>query len=319
MNRLLFFAIIVLFASCGYEFDPKVDNSISLVIAVDGTESDQVNYHDVVSKRVTQFGVDFVLSPASSELILTVPEFSDVDRIRQIIQSKAKIEIKPVPPKEELEGILETLNERIRNSLILDKSIEYDTTVPLASWNPLFNWSKHDLYGIITKGQLGVFSPRDTTRINSYLAKSNIKNKYPVEFKWGADFAITETEFVNEAVLYAVYTDNQNTLLNEDILNAKATAKESEERLSNVSMQLTKTGGDKFYELTKSMIGEHLAIMVNDLVITSPVVGAPIEGGKVEISGPYTENEVQDLAAILNSGNFNATVRIIDEVVNKVE
>jgi len=318
MNRLLFFAIIVLFASCGYEFDPKVDNSISLVIAVDGTESDQIIYHDVVSKRVTQFGVGFVLSPASSELILTVPEFSDVDRIRQIIQSKAKIEIKPVPPKEELEGILETLNERIRNSLILDKSIEYDTTVPLASWNPLFNWSKHDLYGVISKGQLGVFSPRDTTRINHYLAKSNIQNKFPVEFKWGADFAVTETEYVNEAVLYSVIGNNSNTIYNEDILSAKASGA-SEQNIRAVSIELTKSGSNKFCELTRAVTGQQLAIMVNDLVLSSPVVAAEICGGSVQISGQFTENEAKDLAAILNSGNFNATVRIIEEVVNKVE
>ena len=62
-----------------------------------------------------------------------------------------------------------------------------------------------------------------------------------------------------------------------------------------ISITWTKNGGRKFYQLTKENIGKPLAIIIDKKIVSLPIVQSEIIGGKVNISGNFTENEIDDM------------------------
>lgn len=72
-------------------------------------------------------------------------------------------------------------------------------------------------------------------------------------------------------------------------------------------------GAVTFAELTGKNIGKHLAIVLDNSVISAPVIQQKIDGGKGEISGSSDYKEVKDLALLLRSGSFVAPVTFEEE------
>ena len=81
-----------------------------------------------------------------------------------------------------------------------------------------------------------------------------------------------------------------------------------------VSLKLDKKGGDVFYEITKEYTGEQLAILMDDTLISDPVIRQPIPGGNVSIEMGGTNrnqirDDVQNLVVALRSGALPAPIR----------
>ena len=71
-------------------------------------------------------------------------------------------------------------------------------------------------------------------------------------------------------------------------------------------------GGEKFYELTRQNIGKQIAIVLDNQVISAPVVNEAI-GSRGKITGRFSSEEVNELAALLKSGAFVAPVTFEEE------
>lgn len=80
-----------------------------------------------------------------------------------------------------------------------------------------------------------------------------------------------------------------------------------------VSFKFNALGGKKFGEATKNNIGERLAIVLDNEVISAPVVQGAILGGSGVISGNFTVKSANDLALLLRSGALPAPLEILEE------
>ena len=69
-----------------------------------------------------------------------------------------------------------------------------------------------------------------------------------------------------------------------------------------VSLDFDSEGTRKFAEATGNFLGEPIAILVDDEVVSAPVVQSVITGGHAQITGSFTMEEAADLALILRSG-----------------
>jgi len=69
-----------------------------------------------------------------------------------------------------------------------------------------------------------------------------------------------------------------------------------------IAFDLTSEGAAVFGEVTTRLVGRQLAIVVDQTVISAPVVENPITGGSGVITGSFTENRAKDLATQLNAG-----------------
>ncbi|KKS85464.1 MAG: Preprotein translocase subunit SecD [Candidatus Gottesmanbacteria bacterium GW2011_GWA1_43_11] len=80
-----------------------------------------------------------------------------------------------------------------------------------------------------------------------------------------------------------------------------------------VDFELTPEGGKKFGEVTTRLVGKPLAIFLDDLPISSPVVRQPITDSRGTISGGFTIDEAKKLALQLSAGALPTPIKIIEQ------
>jgi protein-export membrane protein SecD/preprotein translocase SecF subunit len=85
-----------------------------------------------------------------------------------------------------------------------------------------------------------------------------------------------------------------------------------------VSMRFTGPGGKRFGDLTGANVGRRLAIVLDDIVESAPVIQSKIATGQGQItlgSGSYEQQaqEAQQLSLILKSGALPATIEVLEE------
>ncbi len=81
-----------------------------------------------------------------------------------------------------------------------------------------------------------------------------------------------------------------------------------------VSLDLTNHGGKVFGQITGDNVGRRMAIVLDDVVRSAPVIREKILGGSAQISGSFTHAEAADLAIVLRVGALPAPVDIIQNV-----
>ena len=80
-----------------------------------------------------------------------------------------------------------------------------------------------------------------------------------------------------------------------------------------VSFTLDRVGAKKFGKATKDGIGKRLAIVLDNKIISAPVIRDIIASGSGQISGGFTFQSATDLALLLRSGALPAPLNIIEE------
>lgn len=81
-----------------------------------------------------------------------------------------------------------------------------------------------------------------------------------------------------------------------------------------VSLDMTSRGGKVFAKLTEKYTGRRMAIVLDDMVRSAPVIREKILGGSAQITGSFTHEEASDLAIVLRVGALPAPVEIIQNM-----
>lgn len=113
--------------------------------------------------------------------------------------------------------------------------------------------------------------------------------------------------------------DGGNELLNENIelggeslTNAQPGFDQQTSR-SVVSFQFDTRGAITFGEITSKNVGKRFAIVLDNQVITAPVIQQPITGGSGQISGNFNPQSANDLAVLLRAGALPASLDVVEE------
>jgi len=80
-----------------------------------------------------------------------------------------------------------------------------------------------------------------------------------------------------------------------------------------VDLEFTADGGKKFGEITSRNVGRPLAIFLDNIPLTTPVVNEPILDGRAVISGNFTSQSASQLAIQLNAGALPVPVTILEQ------
>jgi preprotein translocase subunit SecD len=80
-----------------------------------------------------------------------------------------------------------------------------------------------------------------------------------------------------------------------------------------VTVDLDQRGAQVFSAITSANVGRKIAIVLDNVVYSAPVIREPIPGGHVQITGSFTYDEAHELAIVLRSGALPAPVEIIEE------
>ena len=99
-------------------------------------------------------------------------------------------------------------------------------------------------------------------------------------------------------------------LSGKDLVNAEM-APDSLGRMG-VSIEFNSEGAKLFEEATGRMVGKQLAIVLDNVVISAPVVQDRISGGRAQITGRFTADEAGRLAIMLKAGALPVAVEIAE-------
>jgi preprotein translocase subunit SecD len=80
-----------------------------------------------------------------------------------------------------------------------------------------------------------------------------------------------------------------------------------------VTFRFNSNGARRFAAATQQNVGRPFAIVLDNEVISAPVIREPILGGSGQISGGFTVEQANDLAILLRAGALPAPLTIIEE------
>lgn len=109
------------------------------------------------------------------------------------------------------------------------------------------------------------------------------------------------------------YPVQDRVLLSGDRLTDARVSFDSRTNEPIVSFRFDQAGATRFAQITRENVGSPFAIVLDDKVLSAPVIREPITGGSGQISGSFTVADANTLAALLRAGALPAKLTVIEE------
>ena len=151
---------------------------------------------------------------------------------------------------------------------------------------------------------------KDPSRIKNLLGKTA-----NLTFRFITD--LDNSDFGYEKMLFE--DNSEEAIVSKRIVLSGDNLIDAQPRMDNqtnqtvVTFSLDRLGTKKFAKATMQGVGQRLAIILDNKIISAPVIREPITGGTGQISGNFTFQSAPDLALLLRSGALPAPLSIIEE------
>ncbi len=295
---------------------------------------------NIIRNRIDQFGVaePSIVRQGARRIAVELPGVSDRDRVRKLLGATASLEFRLLADPVATNQTIEDLNRY----LAAQAGVAGDATFSSAADSTATDSTRSDSTRTdSTAVAAAPTAPKDTTRanrikqnpllsvlqpygrssfiakhsdrdqINRYLRQSDVRNRIPasVTFAWSSR---TETGQSGEElnVLYALRGG-------EPELGGKVveSARESFDEFNqpSVSMSMNSEGASRWSEVTGANVNKQIAVVLDSVVFSAPVVRSQITGGNSSIDGMSNINEARDLVNVLKAGALPAPVNVLEE------
>ncbi len=128
-----------------------------------------------------------------------------------------------------------------------------------------------------------------------------------VDLLWGEEFTASD----GQRYRY-FYPLKQSPKLSGSILSNATIGVDPDDGTPAVDFFLNRRGSRKFADLTGANIDKYLAIVLDQVVQSAPVINSRISG-RGQITGRFDDRQARDLAIVLRTGALKAPVTIIEE------
>ena len=289
----------------------------------------------------------------SGRILVELPGVKDPERVRKLLQGTASLEFWETYENKEIYQYLAEADNAIKNLMdetsvmpaVSDSAIAKDTTATavsdsakvaqellagittdslsmdeaaIAKQNPLF----YLLNPNVAQGQLmqgaciGRAHYRDTAKIGSWLRLPQIQAIFPADMKpmWSVK-AIDQSNTIFELVAIKANTRDGRAPLDGGVITDARRAFGNNSAVPEVSMTMNAEGARVWATMTANNVGRQIAIVLDGMVYSYPVVNGEIPGGQSSISGNFTIEEADDLANVLKSGKLPAPAKIVQDTV----
>ena len=309
----------------------STDNEVKKVLAEEVAAAVE-NSNKVVRSRIDRFGVAQpniqVLHGKGQigQIMVEMPGIKEPERVRKLLQGSANLEFWETYTLNELQPALVEVDNRLAKGTApadttaadsaAAKSVEEKAAADAAARHPLFAKLMQ------SAGSQPIVSPQgcivgmalaaDTAEVNAMLNSEAAQGTLPadVHFAW----SVKPSESFKSPIfeLYALKAENGKPSMSGDVI---ADAKDDFDQHHNpiVSMTMTTNGSRDWAALTKKNLKKCVAIVLDDVVYSAPVVQTEITGGQSQISGHFTTDDTRDLANVLKSGKMPAPTKIVQE------
>ncbi len=280
----------------------------------------------VVRSRIDEFGVaePIVQRVGERRIEVELPGIDDRERAIAVVQRSAFLRFQITDRTQALERVAPRLDQ-IAKARGLDRgaAATADTTRPSALGG-IFQQPTDSAAGdsaaapadgpfrrLVAPGSLpGQYyvAQSDVRTIERLLADSGIRNALPPGkvVRWGSDSVSISTQWYRP--LYVL--ENRDIITGEYLVDAKPEQDPMEG--AKVTFQLNNEGGRRFRNETGRNIGNNMAIVLDDKVMSAPVIqGAIGTRGQITMGGRDIQ-PAQDLALVLRAGALPVPLTVVE-------
>jgi preprotein translocase subunit SecD len=160
---------------------------------------------------------------------------------------------------------------------------------------------------------------QDPTRLKQLLGQTAKMEFRMVDTTVPADQAIAGRVPPDSEVLPSAEAPNQPYVVKKQVLVSGGDLIDAQPGFDQrtgqpiVSFRFNTSGSRKFAQATTENVKQPFAIVLDNKVISAPVIQEPITGGSGQISGNFTVQQANDLAILLRAGALPAPLTIIEE------
>ncbi|MBO4587031.1 MAG: protein translocase subunit SecDF [Bacteroidales bacterium] len=329
------------------------DNNDDVIKAVRAEASDAYDRtYQIISKRIDKFGVaqpTIQKLSASERILVELPGVKEPERVRKLLKGTAQLEFWQTYDNAEAIRFLEAADKYLASVAGGEKVAEKDSVAEQAETADTANLvdqlavdntttagatnenaeKEHPLFAklmpyvsntnqAIPGPIVGLAHDKDRAAIDAMLAQAAERKVFDtrsVKFLWSnkADEHFTGGDIYT---LYAIkVTTRDGAALLDGSCISDARQDFSNNGKSEVSMTMNSAGAREWKRITGENVGKCIAIVLDDLVYSAPVVNGEIAGGRSSITGDFSLDEAKDLANILKSGKLPAPANIVSEAV----
>jgi preprotein translocase subunit SecD len=128
----------------------------------------------------------------------------------------------------------------------------------------------------------------------------------------------SELKYLWEKNRYDVLERKRAVVLYSEVLMTGSTIKRAQVATDQfgkpeVLFELNSEGARIFAQITEANVGNRLAIILDDKIMTMPAIRERIPGGQVRITGDFTMKDAQDIALVLRAGAFPVPLQIAEQ------
>ena len=304
------------------------------------------NSFNVLRNRIDRFGVT---QPSiqqlgnSGRILVELPGVKEPERVRKLLQGTASLEFWATYENSEIFPFLQEANSVLAQLLaadeeetvveeqaskegdILSEEINSNETDAKAEEayrkaNPLFSVLQPAVFnGRVAKGAcIGYANYSDTAKINKWLKLPQVDALFPAEFK--PMWTVKPSQNIpggNTFELVAIKSTSRDgkAPLDGGVVTDARVQYGNTGGNPEVSMSMNGEGASAWARMTGDNIGKQIAIVLDGMIYSYPVVNSKIEGGSSQITGNFTLEEAEDLANVLKSGKLPAPATIVQEQV----
>ena len=206
--------------------------------------------------------------------------------------------------------------ERVARLISSEGNLEFWTTVDVSKI-PLFSAPNNAditaLYSHLSCGEyfstracLGWARDTDTAAVNRLMASPDIKEHLPAGLR---TYWTLKPNFEGYFELVGVDASNGKAPLNGSVITEASVEKEPS---PSISINMNEKGAKIWENITRDNIGKQIAMVLDGKVLSYPTVMSEITGGKSQITGEFTLQEMTEIAVILESSKHPAHATIKD-------
>ena len=251
-------------------------------------------------------------------------EFTEIFTLDEIAESFEKSYSKLIKPDSDISKRKKELSEKKAADSVMDKlsvilaQQDYEQMQAKKGFAEFINFSQPYLTSDgkpIYPAALGLVKTKDTFQLNKLLNDTAIAKHFPeiLRFAYGIyeDNSSTKNLLLTLYALKIIDQSYNPYPTHEQIIDAIS---EFEPTTGNpmIAFDFSSSGAEAWYLMTKGNIGRPIAIVVNNVVLSSPVVESAIEGGKTRITGSFSVEETRYMSKMFKSRPLLLPVKITE-------
>jgi SecD/SecF fusion protein len=285
-----------------------LQGGMHLVLEVDRSKMNAAEGKDAVDRamevlrqRVDQFGVaePLIQKEGEDRIVIQLPGLTERKRALDLIGKTALLEFKLVRTAEETKSVFDKVD-----GYLATHSATIDTALRRTAL------SSH----VLSMDFAAFVRSEDLPAVQQLLATPGLDSIIPGDSQllWGSPDDASQG--VSGRYLYVVKREPEMQGGSIATANARVGLESTNPGAWGVSMKMTPSGRIDFSRITGANIGRNLAIVLDNVISSAPVIRDRIPTGDASITGgSFNIETARDLAIVLRAGALPAPVHVVEE------